>query len=137
MPLNEQSRRLTHFVIENQQYEFNKIFIGNFIGPAAFSAFMSKIFRPLILNKKAITYLDDDFMQSQTKAETIKQLAVRIKTLVRKAYSFNTHDYKNTKMTEILMMTLTPQMQKNSNKKESIRSFLNPRTRFRLWEFSR
>ena len=32
--------------------------------------------------------------------ETIKQLAVRIKTLVRKAYSFNTHDYKNTKMTE-------------------------------------
>ena len=69
MPLNEQSRRLTHFVIENQQYEFNKIFIGNFIGPAAFSAFMSKIFRPLILNKKAITYLDDDFMQSQTKDE--------------------------------------------------------------------
>ena len=33
--------------------------------------------------------------------ETIKQLAVRIKTLVRKAYSLNTHDYKNKKMTEI------------------------------------
>ena len=29
--------------------------------------------------------------------ETIKQLAVRIETLVRKAYSLNTHDYKNTK----------------------------------------
>ena len=28
--------------------------------------------------------------------ETIKQLAVRIETLVRKAYSLNTHDYKNT-----------------------------------------
>ena len=42
--------------------------------------------------------------------ETIKQLAVRIETLVRKAYSLNTHDYKNTKMTEILMMTLTPQL---------------------------
>ena len=41
--------------------------------------------------------------------ETIKQLAVRIETLVQKAYSLNTHDYKNTKMTEILMMTLTPQ----------------------------
>ena len=40
--------------------------------------------------------------------ETIKQLAVRTETLVRKAYSLNTHDYKNTKMTEILMMTLTP-----------------------------
>ena len=41
--------------------------------------------------------------------ETIKQLAVRIEALVRKAYSLNTHDYKNTKMTEILVMTLTPQ----------------------------
>ena len=38
--------------------------------------------------------------------ETIKQLAVR------KAFSLNTHDYKNTKMTEILMMTLTPQLRK-------------------------
>ena len=42
--------------------------------------------------------------------ETIKQLAVRIKTLVRKAYSLNTHDYKNTRKTEVLMMTLTPQL---------------------------
>ena len=38
--------------------------------------------------------------------ETIRQLAVGIETLVRKAYLLNTHDYKNTKMTEILMMTL-------------------------------
>ena len=39
--------------------------------------------------------------------ETIKQLAVRIETLVRKAYSLNTHDYKKyrIKSTEILMMT--------------------------------
>ena len=44
--------------------------------------------------------------------ETIKQLAVRIDTLVQKAYSLNTHDYKNTKMTEFLMMTLRPQLRK-------------------------
>ena len=44
--------------------------------------------------------------------ETIKNLAVRMETLVRKAYSLNTHDYKNTKMTEVLMMTLTPQLRK-------------------------
>ena len=69
MPLDEQSRRLTQFVIGNQQYEFNCLFYGISIGPAAFSAFMSKIFRPLILKKKAITYLDDVFMQSQTKEE--------------------------------------------------------------------
>ena len=51
--------------------------------------------------------------------EKIKQLAVRIKTLVRKAYSLNTHDYKNTKMTEILMMTLTPQLRKTAIKKRA------------------
>ena len=48
MPLDEQSRRLTQFIIV---------------------AFMSKIFRPPILKKHAITYLDDVFMQSQTKDE--------------------------------------------------------------------
>ena len=67
MPLDEQSRRLTQFVIGNQQYEFNRLFYGISIGPAAFSAFMSKIFRPLILKKNA--YLDEVFMQSQTKDE--------------------------------------------------------------------
>ena len=38
--------------------------------------------------------------------ETITQLAVRIETLVRKSYSLNTHDYKNTKMTEISMIAM-------------------------------
>ena len=51
--------------------------------------------------------------------DTIKQLAVRIETLVRKAYSFNTHDYKSTKMAEILMMTLTPQLRKIAIKKRA------------------
>ena len=37
--------------------------------------------------------------------ETIKQLAVRIETLVRKAYSLDTQDYKSTKTTEKIMMT--------------------------------
>ena len=71
MPLDEQSRRLTQFVIGNQQYEFNRLFFGNSTGPAAFSAFMIKIFRPLKLNKNAITFVDDVFMQSQTKDEII------------------------------------------------------------------
>ena len=69
MPLDEQSRRLTQFVIGNQQKEFNRIFYGVSIVPAAFSAFMSKIFRPLLLSKNAINYLDDVFTQSQTKDE--------------------------------------------------------------------
>ena len=67
MLLDKQSQKLTQLVIGNQQYEFNRLFYGISIGPAAFSAFMSKIFPPLILNKKAITYKDNVFMQSQTK----------------------------------------------------------------------
>ena len=55
MPLDEQSRRLTQFVIGNQQYELNRLFYGISIRTAAFSAFISKIFRPQILKKTAIT----------------------------------------------------------------------------------
>ena len=74
MPLDEQSRRFTQFVIGNQHYEFKRLFYGISIGPSAFSAFMSKIFRPLILKRNAITYLDDAFMQSQTKDEVFTVL---------------------------------------------------------------
>ena len=63
----------------------------------------------------------------------IKQSAVRIETLVQKAYSLNTHDYKSTKMTEILMMTLTPQLRKIAIKKRASHpsSFLEPDLDFR------
>ena len=74
MPLDEQSRRLTQFFLGNQQNELNRLFYGISIGPTPFSAFMSKFFRPLILKKKAITYLDDVFMQSQTKNERFAAL---------------------------------------------------------------
>ena len=51
--------------------------------------------------------------------ETVKPLAVRMATLVQKAYSLNAHDYKNTKITEILMITLTPQLRKIAIKKRA------------------
>ena len=35
---------------------------------------MSKFFKPLILKKNAITYLDDVFMQSKTKDEMLTVL---------------------------------------------------------------
>ena len=84
MPLDEQSRRLARFVIGNQQYEFNRLFYGISIGPAAFSAFMSKSFRPLKLKKNAITYLGDVFMQSQTKEEMFTVLEHSDKILQNK-----------------------------------------------------
>ena len=51
--------------------------------------------------------------------ETIKQPAVRIETIVQKACSLNTQDYENTKMTERLMMLLTPQLRKTAIKKRA------------------
>ena len=104
MPLDEQSRRLTQFVIGNQQYEINRLFYGISIGPVAFSAFMSKIFRPLILRKKAITFLDDVFMQSQTKDEMFKVLEKyhqilqneTMKAAPDKSHFFNTRKISST-----------------------------------------
>ena len=63
----------------------------------------------------------------------MKQIAVRIETLVRKAYSLNIHDYKNTKMTEILMMSLTPQLRKLAIEKRASHpsSFREPDLDFR------
>ena len=74
MLLNEHSGRLTQFVRGNQQYEFKRILYGISIGPASFSAVMSKTLSSLILSKNIIIYLDDDFIQSLTKQEMFKVL---------------------------------------------------------------
>ena len=64
--------------------------------------------------------------------ETIKQIAVRIETLVRKAFSLNTHDYKKNKDYRNFNDDSNNSFTKNSNQKESITPFLNSRTRLRL-----
>ena len=66
MPLDKPSQRLINFVIAGQQYCFKRLFDGNSIGPAAFSTFMSSIFKPLITKNKIITYLDDVFIKDTT-----------------------------------------------------------------------
>ena len=48
--------------------------------------------------------------------ETIKQLAVRNETQVRKAYPLNTHDYRKKSK---LLMTLTPQLRKIAMKRRA------------------
>ena len=54
-------------------------------------------------------------------------------TLVQKAHSFNTHDYKNTKLTEILMMTLTPQFRKIAIKMRASYPSSIQELNFRKW----
>ena len=53
---------------------------------------------------------------------TIKQLAVRIETLVRKTFSLKTRDCKSTEMTEFLIMTLTPKLREARTKKRASHS---------------
>ena len=48
MPLDKPSQRLTNFEIAGQQYCFKRLFYGISIGPAAFSSFISSIFKPVI-----------------------------------------------------------------------------------------
>ena len=66
MTLGKPSQKLTNFVIAGQQYCFKRLLYGISIGPAAFSSFMSSIFKPLIRKNKIITYLDDVFIQHTT-----------------------------------------------------------------------
>ena len=47
IPLDKPSQRLTNCVIAGQQYCFKRLFYGISIDPAAFSSFMSSIFKPL------------------------------------------------------------------------------------------
>ena len=72
MPLDKPSQRLTNFVIAGQQYCFKRLFFRIAIGPAAFSSFMSSIFKPLITKK--ITYLDDVFIQDTITDTMLKTL---------------------------------------------------------------
>ena len=75
MALDELLLLLTQCVFANQNNEVKRLYYGISIGPAAFSAFyafMSKIFRRIFLVENFITYLDDNFIQSQTKQDSFK-----------------------------------------------------------------
>ena len=125
MPLDEQSRRLTQFVIGNKEYEFNRLFYGVSIGPAAFSSFMSKIFRPFTFNKNAKTYLDDVFMHSQTKDEIITVLENYHEILLQenmKAAPDKSHFFSiNTVTPSKSRIDAMQNLQRPSNKKKNTR----------------
>ena len=96
MPLDEESRRLTQLVLEKSPIRIQQITLWN---QQLFLAFMSKILRPLIFKKTAITYLDDTFMQSQTKDEMfiiLEQYHQILKNEIMKAAPDKSHFFSNT-----------------------------------------
>ena len=69
VPLSPETQKLTSFVIGGKQYTYQVAFYGLCGLPQRFSRMMAINFEPLIKKNKAITYLDDSLLQTQTKAE--------------------------------------------------------------------
>ena len=69
VPLSPETQKLTSVVIGGKQYTYRVGFYGHCGLSQWFSRKMAINFEPLIKKKKAITYLDDSLLQSDTKAE--------------------------------------------------------------------
>ena len=99
---------------------------------------MSKIFKPLLLEKNAITYLDDVFMQSQTKDEIFTVLEQyhkilqneNLKAAPDKSNSFLTrvkflgHDIERNTITPLKSRNDAIQKLQPPTKKKKIQEFL-------------
>ena len=84
VPLSFETQKLTSFIIGGRQYTFARGFNGLYGLQNFFSRLMRIHFDPLIRKKKAITYIDDTPMQSQTRGE-IFTIINEYGTLLRKA----------------------------------------------------
>ena len=67
--LSSETQRLTSFIKGGRQYTYQVGFYGHCGLPQWCSRMMPINFEPLIKKKKAITYHDDNLLQSHTKAE--------------------------------------------------------------------
>lgn len=79
MPLDENSRKYTSFIVPDRQYEFLKVSFGLCNSPAIFQKFINAVFKPLIQKKIVLTYMDDLIVPS-TDHERIKQLKLVLET---------------------------------------------------------
>ena len=81
VPLSEDTKKVTSFVVGGKQYMFERGFYGlcgllNF-----FSRIMTIHFSEMIARKQSITYIDDVILQAKTKAEKCKNLEWYFKCL--------------------------------------------------------
>ena len=74
VPLSEDTKKLTSFVVVGKQYTFEREFYGLCDLPNFFSRTVTIHFAGVIANKQAITYIDDVIFQAKTKAEMWKTL---------------------------------------------------------------
>ena len=84
VPLSSETQKLTSFIIGGRQYTFTRGFYGLCGLQNFFSHLMTIHFHPLIRKERAITYIDDTIMQSQTRGEMFT-IINEYHTLPRKA----------------------------------------------------
>ncbi|UYV80704.1 hypothetical protein LAZ67_19001449, partial [Cordylochernes scorpioides] len=74
IPVAEDSRKLTSFVVPNGQYEFLKTPFGLCNAPAKFQRFINSIFAEEIQKGIVLTYLDDIVIPANDAEEALKRL---------------------------------------------------------------
>ena len=81
--LEESSKEKTAFIVENNLYEFNRMAFGLCNAPATFQRLMNYILRD-VLGKKALVYLDDVIIFSDTFEEHLADIRI-VFDLIRSA----------------------------------------------------
>ena len=81
VPLSEDTKKLTSFVVGGKQYMFERGFYSLCGLPNFFSRIMTIHFAEMIAKKQAITYIDDVILQAKTKAEMWENLESYFKCL--------------------------------------------------------
>ena len=81
VPLSEDTKKLTSFVVGGKQYMFERGFYGSCGLPNFFSRIMAIQFAEMVATKQAITYIDDVIFQAKTRAEVWKNLESFFKCL--------------------------------------------------------
>ena len=81
--LDEKSMRYTHFTIGNEQYCFKRLFYGISIGSAAFASILTRFLYPLIRKGTVITYVDDNFIQTNLYEQMYETLIEYHKILLK------------------------------------------------------
>ena len=84
VPLSFPTKKLTNFIISGRQYTFTRGFYNLCGLPNIFSRLMTVHFDPLIKKKQAITYIDNNIMQSQSRSKMFT-IITEYHTLLRKA----------------------------------------------------
>lgn len=74
VPIDEQSRKYTAFIVPDGHYEFLRVPFGLCNSPAVFQRFINIVFRDLIRDKTVLTYMDDLIVPSLDRESGIVNL---------------------------------------------------------------